>query len=418
MESTLERYESVSLSSKHIDILVGKDDDETFLDLLVKSLCEAKSKASKNLNKDLFAALDWPVDFEGYIKYLRAFAMWAPRQSDHPAWIKPGTDGHQEVYDRLCHFYWLIDQKVGPNGSIIQNIDWFAKWLVEYANLWGSFLDTTESFNDEILESFIKQSPKYQVTDCMVNGKPNNPSGWLTFNQFFARELNPGLRPIDTPFDNQIVTCPADCTFKAKYDITADSTIPNIVVKKTHQFSSIKTLLEGSQYASSFANGSFVHYFLGPYSYHRFHTPVAGEIKECYPIHGRVFLDVNVKHQQFDAPDSAQDGYEFAQARGVVIIDTTNSPYGNVGIVAVIPIGMAQVSSVNMIARVGSQALKGDEFGYFLFGGSDIIVLFQEGANAQIGTETDYRLYGSKMAAVSRLKKPVCTRSNRKTIIL
>lgn len=89
-----------------------------------------------------------------------------------------------------------------------------------------------------------------------------------------------------------------------------------------------------------------------------------------------MYLDVNLSQGQFDAPDSATDGYEFTQARGIIIVDTTDSPYGDIGLVGIVPVGMCQVSSVNMTATVGSDLLKGDEFGYFLFGGSDIIVLF------------------------------------------
>lgn len=373
--------------------------DNDFLSLLIESLEKANNEAQKNLNKDLYEALEWPTNVEDYVAYLRSFSRWAPQQSGEDAWKNPEDGQSQEVYDRLCHFYWLIDQKVGDNGTtIVENIPWFSEWLVAYAKDWGSFLNTTDSFDNEILKSFIKYSPKYRVEDSMVNGKPNNPSGWLTFNQFFARELNPGLRPIENPSDNTIITCPADCTYKQTYAIDANSNIPAITMKKTHEYASIQKLLEGSQYKDAFANGTFVHYFLGPYSYHRFHTPVAGFIRECYPVQGLVYLDVHIARNQFNAPDQSQGGYEFTQARGVITIDTTNSDYGNVGIVAVIPIGMCQVSSVNMIATPNTQCLKGDEFGYFLFGGSDIIVLFQEGVNPEINTNKDYRHYGREMA--------------------
>ncbi|NNG16344.1 MAG: phosphatidylserine decarboxylase [Gemmatimonadales bacterium] len=335
--------------------------------------------------------------------------MWAPRQSSNPAWKTPNIpeseESSREVYDRLCHFYWLIDQKVSPNkDTIVQNIPWFSEWLVSYADAWGSYLNTTDSFNDKILESFMKDSPKYAVGDSMIDGRPNAPSGWLTFNQFFARELNPGLRPIDSPMDNTIVTSPADCTYKATYPIGADSTIDKIRVKQTHGVASIEELLEDSDYKSAFGGGTFVHYFLGPYSYHRFHTPVAGVVKECYPVKGLVSLDVNISGHQFDAPDSSEGGYEFVQARGIITIDTTNSPHGDIGIVAVVPVGMCQVSSVNMTHTVNSTALKGDEFGYFLFGGSDIIVLFQAGINPQIDQGGQYRTYGTQIATCARVR--------------
>ena len=65
---------------------------------------------------------------------------------------------HQEVYDHLCFFYWLIDQPVLPDEGVLQHYDWFEDFLVVYADLWGSILDTPASFNDKILESFIKES--------------------------------------------------------------------------------------------------------------------------------------------------------------------------------------------------------------------------------------------------------------------
>ena len=60
-----------------------------------------------------------------------------------------------------------------------------------------------------------------------------------------------------------------------------------------------------------------------------------------------------------------------------------------VGLVAVLPIGMAQVSSANLTAEVGATLAKGEESGYFTFGGSDIIVMFEKDKvriTAQVGT--------------------------------
>ena len=53
------------------------------------------------------------------------------------------------------------------------------------------------------------------------------------------------------------------------------------------------------------------------------------------------------------------------------------------GLVALLPIGMAQVNSVNFEENVkpGLEVKKGDMLGYFLFGGSDFIMIFQEEAN-------------------------------------
>ena len=63
-----------------------------------------------------------------------------------------------------------------------------------------------------------------------------------------------------------------------------------------------------------------------------------------------------------------------------------------------IPFGMRQVSSVHMIAQAGNQISKGGEFGYFMFGKSDIIFLFQEGKAPKIGKTSNYRHYGTSLS--------------------
>jgi phosphatidylserine decarboxylase len=86
----------------------------------------------------------------------------------------------------------------------------------------------------------------------------------------------------------------------------------------------------------------------------------------------------------------------------VVTIDTSTSDAGDIGIVAVIPVGMAHVASVVLTSIEGTHMAKGEEFGYFQFGGSDIIVLFQQGIDPQIDTGDDYRLFGTPIARCRR----------------
>ena len=396
------------MSVTTVDVIVNLHkklkSDKRLTELLKRSLALAKERAHKKLDLKLLNALSWPVTVKEYIAFLKDFANWIPNQYGE-AWNKPDYDQNQEVYDRLCHFYWLIDQEIPEGGQKkkreLQSDSWFSEWLVEYANLWGSFLNTPYSFNDVILTSFILESPQYNVPDSMfpdpVTGemRPNSPSGWLTFNQFFARELNPGLRPIDSPHTNEVIVSPADCTYKATYKISANSTIEEIKIKKTHKYASIKTLLDDSSYGNDFENGTFTHSFLGPYDYHRFHAPVSGKVLECRSVRGLVYLAVNISENQFEAPDSSEDAYEFAQARGVIVIDTAFSECQNIGKVAIIPVGMCQVSSVNMTATPGNPIAKGEEFGYFLFGGSDIIMLFQAGIDPKLDESLVHHNYGT-----------------------
>ena len=131
---------------------------------------------------------------------------------------------------------------------------------------WGQFLDTPASASG--ISSFAAR-PNYNISDYFMG-----PSGWLTFNQFFAREVKPGKRPIAEPHNDRVIVSPADATFEGKWDIDATS---KVTVKGISW--PVAQLLDGSPYQKAFENGIFTHMFLRPDDYHRFHVPVAGEIK-------------------------------------------------------------------------------------------------------------------------------------------
>lgn len=365
---------------------------------LLASLNAAVDSAKKNLNSDLYNAIDdvfkgngWPITIEAYYDYLDLYVRLIPNESnDHlypNAWKSNGQKNgyNQKVYDLLCQFYWLVDQKLPRTNLTMQSFESFATWLVDFAKAWGSFLDTPLSLTKESLHSF-KYDPMYNFPLYSDHEK-----SWETFNEFFYREFNNAapvtgitpLRPIAEPNNNQTIVAPADCTFKEYYPIDnkgnvldKDGQATKISLKKTHSIGNVKELLDNSKYSEDFYGGTFIHYFLSPFDYHRFHTPVSGKVLEIKKIEGNVYLNVDLAADgQFDAPDGAGDGYEFTQARGLVIVDA--GPI--VGKVAVLPIGMCQVSGVEMYKKLkGTTALKGQEFGKFKFGGSDIIMLFEK----------------------------------------
>ena len=384
---------------------------------LEKSLREAvllarrgdEEKGIAPLDENLYWAIDkelggygWPQNVENYYNYLDRYVRIIPNEENdeqYPnAWTSDGTKNgyNQKVYDLLCQSYWLLDQNLedDPEKPIrtIQSYDKFADWLVEFANAWGSFLDTEESLTVASLDSFEH--------DTMYNMhwyNKNKPT-WKTFNQFFYREFNDAdpetglspLRPISSPNNNTNVVSPADCTYKMFYPIVKGNVLSpeGERLKHTHSIGTIAELLDGSKYAKDFDNGTFIHYFLSPFDYHRFHTPVSGKVLEIRAITGQVYLNVNMGDGQFHAPDDSESddtqvGYEFTQARGLIVIDAGK----DVGKVAVLPIGMCQVSGVMMydgtdpslpVNLTNKEVVKGQEFGKFRFGGSDIIMVFEK----------------------------------------
>jgi len=154
-------------------------------------------------------------------------------------------------------------------------------------------------------------------------------------------------------------------------------------------------LLEGSRYGERFAGGTFVHYMLPPSAYHRFHSPVAGLVKESFVTAGRVYMQVDIEDHELASKDNSETGYEFFQTRGIVTVDTSGSDAGDLGMVAMVPVGMSQVASVVLTASEGKGLAKGEEFGYFQFGGSDMILLFEAGVIDDVDSDKSLRHVGS-----------------------
>ena len=142
--------------------------DKGLREQLESSLRMARCLAKKRMDKKLRKALYWPEFWWEYVLYVDWFSRWIPRQSTDSAWTEPGTHEQQEVYDRLCHFYFLIDQSDACTENL-QEDKWFSEWLVRFSNDWGEFLNTTASFSEDVLQSFLKDSPEYRVQDSMID---------------------------------------------------------------------------------------------------------------------------------------------------------------------------------------------------------------------------------------------------------
>jgi len=134
---------------------------------------------------------------------------------------------------------------------------------------------------------------------------------------------------------------------------------------------------------------------LPPSAYHRFHSPIAGVVKESFVTTGRVYMQVDVEDHELTSRDNSETGYEFFQTRGVVTVDTSGSDAGDLGMVAMVPVGMSQVASVVLTASEGKSLAKGEEFGYFQFGGSDMILLFEAGVIEDVDTQEHLRHVGT-----------------------
>ena len=224
-------------------------------------------------------------DVEAYFAWLDDLVEWAPRESGDS----------QLVHDKLVEFHFFVDQPAlaglqsaiepGSQGAELAQL---SQWIVDFAKAWGSFLDTPASASR--VESF-RTDPLFRWDDYMPP-----PSGYLTFNQFFARHVKPGRRPVAELLDEGVVVSPADANFVGQWKVGSDSTI--VVRDKKLPLKgmrwSLAQLLEGSPHAGAFAGGVVTHSALRTYDYHRFHAPLPGQVLEARIIQGQAWLGVEV----------------------------------------------------------------------------------------------------------------------------
>ncbi|KAF4554881.1 Phosphatidylserine decarboxylase-like protein 3 [Elsinoe fawcettii] len=190
-------------------------------------------------------------------------------------------------------------------------------------------------------------------------------SEFKTFNEFFYRELKPDARPCSAPDRPEIITSPADCR-SVVFNKLEDA---QRIWVKGREFS-VERLLGNAypQDAKRYKNGSLGIMRLAPQDYHRFHIPVDGVMGEPKTIEGEYYT-VNPM-----AIRSALDVYG-ENIRVVVPIDSEKH-----GRVMVICVGAMMVGSTVITRKGGEKVKRAEELGYFKFGGSTILLLFEPGA--------------------------------------
>ncbi len=393
---------SVSQAAEHEKItneLIAILDDSSE----TKAMLEESIEKAKAINPD--KKTNPAQSLEEYYDYID----WAAKAM--PWNISKNVDSdslYTKIDQSLNYFYFINDQPLdsldgkGLYNTSLQYAEPYRSWLIKFTKQWGEYLSTADSWNQEYYdliyadESFGLQEEWYE-----------SPDNWTTFNEFFSRYLSsPDQRPISGGEDAAVIVSPADSTPQGVWEIDENSDIVQKegVAVKSQVFNSVAELLgRDSAYAGSFAGGTLTHTFLDVHDYHRYHFPVSGTVKEVTMIPGDdavggwVTWDEESKLYVLNAD---VPGWQMIETRGCVIVETEEY-----GLVALLPVGMSQVSSVNFedTVKVGQTVEKGDMLGYFLFGGSDFIMIFQADAGFEMtapaqrsGGEYEHLLMGEE----------------------
>lgn len=111
---------------------------------------------------------------------------------------------------------------------------------------------------------------------------------------------------------------------------------------------------------------SVVIFRLAPQDYHRFHSPVTGTIGPIQHIEGEYYT-VN--------PMTIRSGLDVYGENVRVVVPMETTEFGTVVLVAV---GAMMVGLTVLTVREGQHMRRGQEIGYFKFGGSMVLVLFRK----------------------------------------
>lgn len=178
-----------------------------------------------------------------------------------------------------------------------------------------------------------------------------------SFNDFFTRKLKNNARPVDT---NSIVTVsPADGKILAYANI-----INSDFIIKGYRFD-ISSFLNNASLARKYLEGTLMIIRLAPCDYHRFHFPISGRASSITRIDGD-YYSVNPLALRKMAEIFCLNKREFT------II--SNPLFGDV---VMAEVGATMVGSI-VRTFSGNIVKKGEEKGYFKFGGSTVVLLFEK----------------------------------------
>lgn len=221
-----------------------------------------------------------------------------------------------------------------------------------FSKLYGSFCDNKMS--KKKIPSFIRD---FGIDMSLCEKKLDQ---FQSFNDFFTRKLTNEARPIDSVLGSLI--SPGDGKLVAYDNIDLNK----LVQIKGYTYG-LNKLIDNSSIASRFSEGTCLILRLSPTDYHRFHFIDNGKCEAAKKIKGD-YYSVNPIALKTVTELFCKNKREWSIFRS-----------DNFGDVLCIEVGATCVGSIIQTYAPRKKVKKGDEKGYFKFGGSTTILFFEKG---------------------------------------
>lgn len=361
----------------------------------------AKSAAEANALHPVLAALQDLIEGDAgiYMLFHQMFEQ-VPRKPPHNS----DPTGKPQVRD-YHHMLQLMNtimthapefDRSGLVGCPINAIlDWpmgtpagFAAFLNERVNAqlkkvldgWGRFLssaDSTYVLDDNPHKGWFGSDARKAMPNFVQEFKcdPSQPHhGFTSWDDFFTREFRPGARPVASPDDDAVIVNVCE---SAPYRIARRVRQRDRFWIKSQPYS-IGHMLADDGLAPLFVGGTVYQAFLSPLVYHRWHSPVTGTVTKAYVKDGTYYSEAPSEGFDAAAPNDSQGYLTEVATRALIFIEADNP---EIGLICVLPVGMAEVSSCQITVYEGQRVRKGDPLGMFHYGGSTYCLLFRPGVS-------------------------------------
>jgi phosphatidylserine decarboxylase len=202
--------------------------------------------------------------------------------------------------------------------------------------------------------------------------------GFASWNDFFTRRFKDGERPVASPDDDKVIVSACEST---PYGISTDVKRQDRFWIKNQPYS-LQDILANDDSVDEFVGGTLYQAFLSAINYHRWHSPVTGTIVRSFVQEGTYYSEADSEGKDAVEPTNSQSYLAHVAARAIILIQADDPA---IGLVAFVPVGMVEVSSCMIDPKVtpGYHIEKGEELGYFQYGGSTHCLVFRPGAIAE-----------------------------------
>jgi phosphatidylserine decarboxylase len=257
--------------------------------------------------------------------------------------------------------------------------------LKKILTAWCEFLDSGDS------RYVLNESPSGWKSDAAqraigidqyVHDPDDEYWGFTSWNAFFTRRFKDGARPVASPHDDKVIVSACEST---PYGISTDVQRRDEFWIKSQPYS-LQDMLADDESIDQFVGGTVYQAFLSATDYHRWHSPVAGTIVRAFVQDGTYYSEADSEGADAVEPTNSQSYLAHVAARAIILIQADDPV---IGLMAFVPVGMSDVSScvIEPAITAGHRVAKGDELGYFQFGGSTHCLVFRPGAIADFSLD-------------------------------